>query len=217
MGRSRVTRSFPRHSMCSTKSSKQVRVNSNTPIDPFHKLPNLRLQYAQETWVAFGRYSWAGPALPGENRAQHGQIFCMCSTKSSKQVRVNSNTPIDPFHKLPNLNARKKFSICDLFPVWLQYAQETWVAFGRYSWAGPALPGENNSNTPIDPFHKLPNLNARKKFVHAALDFLLVTRDFAAFGGTHAVPGKTEEAIELGELNVDQVCELWVSKHKCGW
>ncbi|OQE31053.1 hypothetical protein PENFLA_c002G04490 [Penicillium flavigenum] len=27
---------------------------------------------------------------------------------------------------------------------------------------------------------------------------------FAAFGGTHAVPGKTEEAIELGKLNVDQ-------------
>ncbi|CAG8164800.1 unnamed protein product [Penicillium nalgiovense] len=32
---------------------------------------------------------------------------------------------------------------------------------------------------------------------------------FAAFGGTHAVPGKTEETIELGKLNVDQVCRLW--------
>lgn len=31
---------------------------------------------------------------------------------------------------------------------------------------------------------------------------------FAAFGGTHAVSGKKEEAIELGKLNVDQVCWL---------
>lgn len=31
---------------------------------------------------------------------------------------------------------------------------------------------------------------------------------FAAFGGTHAEPGKKEEAIEPGKLNVDQVCWL---------
>lgn len=31
---------------------------------------------------------------------------------------------------------------------------------------------------------------------------------FAAFSGTHAVVGKKEEAIELGKLNVDQVCGL---------